>query len=356
MTRQKVTQSFERVKEITFPPLTASSGVEGPLVIEAEMGEHMIHRMYVDGGSSMEILYEHCFNRLRPEIKNQIVPATTSLTSFSGETIWPMGQLRLLVTIGDADHSTRAWMNFMIVRSLLPYNGIIERPGIREIQAVPSTAHGMLKFPVEGGIVTIHSTILIPAECTSVITSSAVSKEEGTRPENFKVALHPDFPDQKVAIRGTLSAKGGTELCSILKKNLDIFAWQPSDMTGVPRSVAEHRLNIREGYSPVRQKKKGQAPKRAKAIQTEIQKLVEAGIMREVYYYEWLSNPFMVKKHDDSWRMCIDFTDLNKACPQDCYPLSEIDWKVESLCGYPFKCFLDAYKGYHQIQLVEPDE
>nr|GEW81677.1 reverse transcriptase domain-containing protein [Tanacetum cinerariifolium] len=64
----------------------------------------------------------------------------------------------------------------------------------------------------------------------------------------------------------------------------------------------------------------------------------------------------MVKKHDDSWRMCVDFTDLNKACPQDCYPLSEIDWKVESLCGYPFKCFLDAYKGYHQIQLAEADE
>ncbi|GJY56804.1 reverse transcriptase domain-containing protein [Tanacetum coccineum] len=357
MTRQKVTQSFERVSEITFPSLTTSSGTEGPLVIEAEIGGHMIHRMYVDGGSSTEVLYEHCFNRLRPEIKNQMVPATTSLTGFSGETIWPLGQLRLLVTIGDADHFTKAWMNFMIVRSLSPYNGIIGRPGIREIQAVPSTAHGMLKFPVDGGIVTIRSTILIPAECATVITSSKeIPKEAGVRHENFKVALHPNFPDQEVAIGGTLSAKGRTELCSLLKKNLDIFAWQPSDMTGVPRSIAEHRLNIREGYSPVRQKKRGQAPERAKAIQIEVQKLVEAGIMREVYYHEWLSNPVMVKKHDGSWRMCVDFTDLNKACPQDCYPLPEIDWKVESLCGYPFKCFLDAYKGYHQIQMAESDE
>ncbi|GJR56922.1 reverse transcriptase domain-containing protein [Tanacetum coccineum] len=64
----------------------------------------------------------------------------------------------------------------------------------------------------------------------------------------------------------------------------------------------------------------------------------------------------MVKKSDGSWRMCVDFTDLNKACPQDCYPLPEIDWKVESLCGYPFKCFLDAYKGYHQIQMAKDDE
>nr|GEX12457.1 reverse transcriptase domain-containing protein [Tanacetum cinerariifolium] len=127
-------------------------------------------------------------------------------------------------------------------------------------------------------------------------------------------------------------------------------------MTGVPRSVAEHRLNVREGCLPVRQKKMGQAPERTKAIQAEVEKLVEAGIMREVYYHDWLSNPVMVKKHDGSWRMCVDFTDLNKACPQDCYPLPEIDWKVESLCGYPFKCFLDAYKGYHQIQMAAADE
>ncbi|GJV94979.1 reverse transcriptase domain-containing protein [Tanacetum coccineum] len=71
---------------------------------------------------------------------------------------------------------------------------------------------------------------------------------------------------------------------------------------------------------------------------------------------KWLSNPVMVKKHDDSWRMCVDFKDLNKACPKDGYPLPEIDWKVESLCGYPFKCFLDAYKGYHQIKMAKEDE
>nr|GEV47774.1 reverse transcriptase domain-containing protein [Tanacetum cinerariifolium] len=176
------------------------------------------------------------------------------------------------------------------------------------------------------------------------------------RYENFKVAIHPDFSDQEITIGGTVSIKARTELCTLLKRNLDIFAWQPSDMIGVPRSIAEHRLNIREGYSHVRQKKRGQAPEHAKAIQVEVQKLVEAGIMREVYYHDWLSNPVMVKKHDGSWRMCVDFIDLNKACPQDCYPLPEIDWKVESLCGYPFKCFLDAYKGYHQIQMAEQDE
>ncbi|GKA47838.1 hypothetical protein Tco_0740796 [Tanacetum coccineum] len=73
-------------------------------------------------------------------------------------------------------------------------------------------------------------------------------------------------------------------------------------MTGVPRSIAEHRLNIREGYSPVRQKKRGQAPERNKAIQEEVEKLVDAGIMKEVHYHSWLSNPVMVKKsRTESW-------------------------------------------------------
>nr|GEU57137.1 reverse transcriptase domain-containing protein [Tanacetum cinerariifolium] len=106
--KQKVTQSFEQGKEITFPPLTTSNGTEGPLVIEAEISGHIIHHMYIDGGSSMEILYEHCFNRFRPEIKSQMVTATTSLTGFSGETTWPLRQLRFLVTIGDATRSTKA--------------------------------------------------------------------------------------------------------------------------------------------------------------------------------------------------------------------------------------------------------
>ncbi|GKA38655.1 reverse transcriptase domain-containing protein [Tanacetum coccineum] len=54
--------------------------------------------------------------------------------------------------------------------------------------------------------------------------------------------------------------------------------------------------------------------------------------------------------------MCVDFTGINKAYPKDGYPLPEIDWKVESLLGFQLKCFLDAYKGYHQIQMAKEDE
>ncbi|GJY88157.1 hypothetical protein Tco_0502785 [Tanacetum coccineum] len=181
-----------------------------------------------------------------------MVPATTSLTGFSGETIWPLGQLRLLVIIGDAEHFTKSWMNFMIVRSPSPYNDIIGRPRIREIQAIPYTAHGMLKFPVNGGVVTICSTILTPNECATITATSedSIKKIEGGQ-KNLKLAIHHDFPDQEVALGGTLSIEGRTTLCALLKRNLDIFACQPPDMTGVPQQIAEHRLNIWDGYPPV---------------------------------------------------------------------------------------------------------
>ncbi|GKA14774.1 reverse transcriptase domain-containing protein [Tanacetum coccineum] len=167
----------------------------------------------------------------------------------------------------------------------------------------------MLKFPVDGGIVTIRSTILIPAECATVITSSKeIPKEAGVRHENFKVALHLNFPNQEVAIGGTLSVKERTELCLLLKEKLDIFAWQPSDMTGVPRSIAEHRLNIRELYSPIRQKKRGQAPERAKAIQTEMAESDEEKTAFHTSHavYCYTKMPFSLKNADATYQRLVD--------------------------------------------------
>ncbi|GJV62666.1 reverse transcriptase domain-containing protein [Tanacetum coccineum] len=166
--KQRITQTFSPETMISFPPLGEEDGTEGPMVIEAEVGENLVPRMYVDGGSSLEILYEHCFNQLRPKIRNQMVPATTYLVEFSREIIWLLRQVSLLIKIGDEEHSTSAWMNFMVVRSHSPYNGIIGRPGVRRSKAIPSTAYGMLKFPVTGGTVTLRSSKIIPLECAMI--------------------------------------------------------------------------------------------------------------------------------------------------------------------------------------------
>ena len=96
-------------------------------------------------------------------------------------------------------------------------------------------------------------------------------------------------------------------------------------MSGIDPSVITHRLNIYPSSKPVWQKKRVFAPEGDNAIKEEVQKLILAKFIREVYYPNWLAHVVMVKKANGKWRMCVDFTDLNKVCPKDSYPLPHID-------------------------------
>ncbi|GJV27863.1 hypothetical protein Tco_1384311 [Tanacetum coccineum] len=127
-------------------------------------------------------------------------------------------------------------------------------------------------------------------------------------------------------------------------------------MIGIPRFVAEHELKIYPHIEPRVQNKRSIASDRRNVVKKKVDEWLKAGIVKRVRYPTWVANPVLVKKVDGSWRMCIDFKDLNKACPKDLYPLPEIDWKIESLMGFQYKCFLAAYKGYHHIQMSKKDE
>nr|GEZ18113.1 hypothetical protein [Tanacetum cinerariifolium] len=281
--RQSITQIFSPNPEILFPPLGEDEGTKGPMIIKAEIGGHCIHRMYVDGGSASEILYEHCFNRLCPDIKNQLVPANTPLIRFNGEIIWLVGHIQLLVKIRDEERSTSASMNFVVVRSPSLYNGIIKRPGVRKLQAVRSTAHGMLKLLVKGGVTTLKSSRMVPLEYAMVSRPEGnISITKQTTKERIKVAINPEYQKQTIMIGFTLTEEGRNKWCNLLQRNLDISFWKPTDMTGVPRHIVEHRLNVQEGCSPVRQKKRGQAADRNHVIKEDVGKFMEAGIMKEV--------------------------------------------------------------------------
>ncbi|GJT11766.1 hypothetical protein Tco_0858808 [Tanacetum coccineum] len=188
--------SFSPNSEISFPPLGEDEGTEGPMIIEAEIRGHCVHR-----------------------------------------------QIQLLVTIGDEEHSALALINFIVVRSPSPYNGIIGRPGVRKLQAVPSTVHGMLKIPVDGGVINLKGSRLVHYEC------AMVSGPERTLPANktmveerIKVAINPEYPEQIIMIESTLTEEGRNKLCSLLQQNLDVFAWKPADMTGIPRHIAEQAV------------------------------------------------------------------------------------------------------------------
>ena len=115
------------------------------------------------------------------------------------------------------------------------------------------------------------------------------------------------------------------DLVQFLKKNVDVFAWSHEDMPDIDLRVITHRLNVSPSFKPIRQKKRVFAPERDNAIKDEVHKLMAEKFIREVYYPDWLANVVMVKKANGKWRMCVDFTDLNKACPKDSNPLPRID-------------------------------
>jgi hypothetical protein len=126
-------------------------------------------------------------------------------------------------------------------------------------------------------------------------------------------------------------------------------------MPGVPRELAEHSLNVRSDAKPVKQPLRRFAEEKRKAIGEEIARLLAAGFIMEVFYPDWLTNPVLVLKKNNTWRMCIEYTSLHKACPKDPFALPRIDQVIDSTADCDLLSFLDAYSGYHQIPLYQPD-
>ena len=139
------------------------------------------------------------------------------------------------------------------------------------------------------------------------------------------ISLDENNLERCTRVEADLEEKIKKGLVWFLKKNIDVFAWSHEDMLDIDLSVITHHLNVCPTFKLVRQKKRVFAPERDNAIKDEVQKLVVAKFIREVYYSDWLANVVMVKKANVKWRMCVDFTDLNKACPKDSYPLPRID-------------------------------
>ena len=142
----------------------------------------------------------------------------------------------------------------------------------------------------------------------------------------------------------------------MIERHLNAFAWSASDMPGVDPDFLCHRLAMDPQVRPVRQRRRKFNEEKRQVIHEETRKLLAAGHIREIQYPEWLANVVLVEKSNDKWKMCVDFTDLNKACPKDSYPLPSIDALVDSASGCKLMSFLDAFSGYNQIRMHPMDE
>nr|GEU61746.1 uncharacterized mitochondrial protein AtMg00810-like [Tanacetum cinerariifolium] len=200
-------------------------------------------------------------------------------------------------------------------RSPSPYNGIIGRPGISTICTVPSTAHGMLKFPVDGGIITIYNTTVPPRECNTVACDATQTQtQHAAKVINLKVAIHPDYPEQEVSIEGRCLTEAGRRL---------------------------------------RQKKRGQALERAKAIPEEVNKLMDAGATYQRlvdsafegkvgHNLEVYVDDLIIKSHTED--------ELVRDIEETFRTLRKINMKLN-----PKKCTFGATEGMFLGYLIEPD-
>ena len=170
------------------------------------------------------------------------------------------------------------------------------------------------------------------------------------------VTLVKDEITKTTRIRTTLSLEMRTRLIQFLKENLDVFAWSHEDMSGISPKVIQNKLNVNPERKPIQQRQRAFAPKRDQVVTEEVTKLLTAGFIREVYYPDWLTNVVQVKKANGKWRMCVDFTDLNKACPKDSFPLPRIDQLVDSIAKPKLLTFMDVFSGYNQIKIAEEDQ
>ncbi|XP_074375214.1 uncharacterized protein LOC141716974 [Apium graveolens] len=122
-------------------------------------------------------------------------------------------------------------------------------------------------------------------------------------------------------------------------------------MIGIDPGVMCHRLNIFPNCTGLRKKRRPVSWERAMTLKEEVDRLLEVGLIKESYYPKWLANPVLVKRPNGKRRRCVDFTDLNKACPKDSFPLPRTDQLVDAMAGHALLSFMDAYSGYNQIPM-----
>ena len=156
-----------------------------------------------------------------------------------------------------------------------------------------------------------------------------------------------DDPKKFFQVGVQLPPREKEELVIFLKNNIDVFAWNAYEAPGVDLNFICHRLNVNPSVTP---------RKHLDAIKDEVMKLKRARAIKDVFYPKWLANTVVVKKKTEKWRACVDFTELNKACLKDPFPMPRIDQLVDAIVSHRRMSFLDAFQGYHQIPLALDDQ
>ena len=137
------------------------------------------------------------------------------------------------------------------------------------------------------------------------------------------------------------------ELLAFLRRNINVFAWNAYETLVVDPDFICHHLNVNSAVLPRKQPPRRSSKEHSDAVKEEVNKFKQSRAIKEVFYPKWLANTVVVKKKNGKWWVCMDFTDLNKACLKDHFPMPKIDQLVDATIGHSRMRFLDAFQGYH---------
>ncbi|XP_030940195.1 uncharacterized protein LOC115965145 [Quercus lobata] len=296
------------------------------LLITLRIGGYDVKRVMVDGGSAVEVMYLDLYKGLGLKSKD-LMPYSSLLMTFDGKLVIPKGMIRLPIQTGPEIVE----VNFIVVDKYSPYTAIVGRPWLHTLGAVASSLHQ--KTPNSPPDTTVDE-----AKCKDL----------------EKVVIGGD--SEKIFWVGAqLPLQEKEELIEFLKRNIDVFSWDACDAPRIDPDVICHYLNVNLAITPKKQPPCCPSKEHADAIRDEMAKLKRVRAIKEVFYPEWLANTVVVKKKSGKWRVCMDFTDLNKACPKNPFPMPRIDQLVDAIAGHPRMSVLGAFQGYHQIPLALED-
>nr|KYP44754.1 Retrovirus-related Pol polyprotein from transposon opus [Cajanus cajan] len=308
-----------------------------------------VKRVLIDQGSFADILFWETFEGMKIP-NDRLIPYAGTLVGFVGDQVTARGYADLETTFGQGAQMKTVVVRYLVVNAQSFYSILIGRPTLNKLGAVVSTSHLKVKYPLPNGTVgTLRVDQEVARKCygdslkarrrlyTAQVEQEVHSIDLDPRVSHFdrRPAPAEDIKEvtlaegKKVKVGTSLSQEDAEKLIEVLKANMSAFAWHVKDMPGVDPDFMCHKLAIDPRAKPVIQKRRKFGEDKRKAITEETDKLLTAGFVREIQYPTWLANVVMVRKSSGKWRMCTDFTDLNKACPKDSYPLPNIDCLID---------------------------